>query len=166
MPDSRVDDSLFEIDPDHLIISNLSDNNPYLVFLEKLGRNIGGRRYVLEAVKVVNKERNVEALQYIIGQFEKYVTGPRDKLSPVWQNFYSELQQRIPEISGVLSMDYDIIRLNSDDKLLIDAIINDPEIRKIANLAENYLILIKRSDRYDFNLRLSKLGFRPQLTNH
>ena len=48
----------------------------------------------------------------------------------------------------------------------IAAIINDPEIRKIVNLAENYLILIKRSDRYDFNLRLSKLGFRPQLTNH
>ena len=61
-------------------------------------------------------------------------------------------------------MDYDIIRLNPDDKLLIDAIINDPEIRKIVNLAENYFILIKRSDRYDFNLRLSKLGFRPLLT--
>ncbi len=166
LPDSRVDDSLFEIDPDHLIINNLSDNNPYLVFLERLGRNIGGRRYVLEAAKVIHKERNVEALQYIIGQFEKYVTGPRDKLSPVWQGFYSELRQRIPEISGVLSMDYDIIRLNPDDKLLIDAIINDPEIRKIVNLAENYLILIKRSDRYDFNLRLSKLGFRPLLTNH
>lgn len=166
MPEADIDGHMFEIDPDHLIIRNLSANNPYLVFLEKLGRNIGGQRYVLEAAKVINKESNVEALRHIIGQFEKYVTGPRDKLSIVWQNFYSELQQRIPEISGVLSMDYDIIRLNPDDKLLIDAIINDPEIRKIVNLAENYLILIKRSDRYEFNLRLSKLGFRPMLTTH
>lgn len=166
MPEADIDGRMFEIDPDHLIIRNLSANNPYLVFLEKLGRNIGGQRYVLEAAKVINRESNVEALRHVIGQFEKYVTGPRDKLSIVWQNFYSELQQRIPEISGVLSMDYDIIRLNPADKLFIDAIINDPEIRKIVNLAESYFILIKRSDRYDFNQRLSKLGFRPQLTTH
>lgn len=166
MPEADIDGRMFEIDPKHLIIRNLSANNPYLVFLEKLGRNIGGQRYVLEAAKVIRKESNVETLRHIIGQFEKYVTGPRDKLSIVWQNFYSELQQRIPEISGVLSMDYDIIRLNPADKLFIDAIINDPEIRKIVNLAENYLILIKRSERYEFNLRLSKLGFRPMLTTH
>lgn len=146
----------FEFSSEYLIFKSLVDNNPILPQLEPYAKNIGGNRYQVsfETFKTIPyNAKDVDNCRYL---FEEAFG---EKLPNVWQNFFKEMKNRIHPLEEIASYDYEIYKLDPENKDLLNLLTTDPTLRNIIIRAENFMILVPRNHKSTFKNRLKKFGY-------
>lgn len=146
---------VFEYDERNHIITLLDTQSPYAIYLDQIGRRIGGNRYHISAESIVSNSADLDDAQRRITTFEtKICPNP----TGYWQQTVTEAYQRI-NCNRHFDKDYILYALNPNTPGLIQFIAGNTEISRHTFKAEgNHLIVeVDFDDR--FHKILHKAGY-------
>ncbi|MBO4849516.1 MAG: hypothetical protein J5529_01295 [Prevotella sp.] len=155
-PQIANDVAYFDLDPERLIIRSLQENNPYESLLSDTCIPIGNRRYKMNEETFLSRCHNRSDVEEKISFFKRYISGD---LSPVWEAFFTRLLNRCKPLKPLVSSNYHIYTLSSDNQQLIHLLNFDPILRPLIIKAENYIFLVESSNQTKFENRLKSLGY-------
>lgn len=146
---------LFELDDERLIVKNIVDDNPYIDILKDIANYAGNNRFQLTCesfLKTCSVEKDVDNKIEIFKQF--ICANP----PAIWETFFNEIKKHTNPLKGPKDR-YELFQLDESNKELIRYVCSDPELKKYAIRAENYLLLVKATDKRKFIDRLKVLGY-------
>ena len=156
LPDERPQGEKTEVllDEDRLIVC-LSQHHPAIEMkLQKLARRIGARLYRVDADSFLSGCSELSELNARILLLKELVTSP---VPVLWENFFNDL--RVKTNLFEIQDEVIVIKLKSADNLLFDLVTNDPEIRRLVLLVEDYQIVVKQKDIDVLRDRLRFFGY-------
>lgn len=145
----------FEYDDRNSIITLLDTASPYGVYLDQIGRRIGGNRFHISAASLIsNSDDKADALRRI-EIFRTYICpNPEGH----WLNLITEALERLNIILSD-NKTYALYQLNPNVPGLIEFIANNREIGLNSLKAENNTLLVERSFADRFEKLLHKAGY-------
>lgn len=139
----------FEYDERNRIITLLDPLSPYAIYLDQVGRRIGGNRYHISADSIVRNSADIEDAERRIHTFEtKICPNP----TGYWQQTVTEAYQRI-NCKRHLDKDYILYALNPNTPGLILFIAGNAEIARHTLKAEGNHLIVE----VDFDDRFRKI---------
>ena len=132
----------FEAEEDSLVIRAIEENNPYEGMMSDYCRSIGARRWILTSETFLAKCSDKDDLLKKITDFRNLVG---ITLPAVYDDFFKRL---VDNCSWSVNLDnkYALFRINPEATELLEAIVSDPEIRRIVVRAEGYFIMVPVSE--------------------
>jgi len=154
--ESQTGKPFFELDEKILVARALQDNNPYETFLANQSTPIGQRRYRVSQLSVLNNCKDEKDVENSILFFKQFICKEPPQ---IWQDFFRSLTDRTNALKPVSMEKYILYQIDPQKQELIRLIASDPEIKKCAYRAENYLLLVERSKLNKFISLLKKHGY-------
>ena len=151
-----IEEVLFELDPERLIIRSLPKDNPYESLLTDTCTSIGNRRYKVNAETFLAHCKSRRDVEQKIDFFKRYISG---ELSPLWQEFFDSLLKRCKPLTPMELSKYHLYSISPDNKVLVRLLASDPILQKLIIRAENYIILVTNANHTKFENRLKSLGY-------
>lgn len=146
----------YELIDNPLIVVALNPDNPYNLWLNRIGEQRGDR-WVVTPESALQQCRNASDLDNLIVEFRKYICR---KLPPVWELFFKQLRSNVG--SGSLTVEknpYVVCRINPQNVALQRLLSTDPEFRELVIRAEGLRIIVP-TERYDeFVMKLRREGY-------
>lgn len=145
----------FEYDDRNSIITLLDTGSPYGIYLDQIGRRIGGNRFHISAASLIcNSDNKADALRRI-DIFRTYICpNPEGH----WLSLITEALERLNIILSN-NKSYTLYQLNPNVPGLIEFIANNREIGQNSLKAENNTLLVERSFADCFEKLLHKAGY-------
>lgn len=142
---------------DHpLIVVALNPDNPYNLWLNRIGDQCGNR-WVVTPRSVLQSCRNAADLDDLIAEFRKYIC---KKLPPVWDAFFKQLRSNVGRGSLVVETKrYVVCRINPENVVLQRLLSTDAEFRNMVIRAEGYRIMVPAEDYEKFVALLRNAGY-------
>jgi hypothetical protein len=134
----------FDIDDKNLIVRCMADDNPYESLLNMMAKNIGGHRYVFTEESFLSGCNNTADVMQHVELFKSYVSATPPQ---IWTDFFNRMVQR----STVVKVDktkYVVLKLDENDRALLNAVVTDPKLRELCIRAEGHRVLIE-AENYD-----------------
>ncbi|MBQ0080093.1 MAG: hypothetical protein KBS95_00885 [Alistipes sp.] len=154
---TQIDTSkTFELDSNRLIVRTLDPNSPYEALLNEVAVKIGKDRYLTDYSSFLNNCKNLKSVEDKITYFQNYIC---NDIPPLWQEFFEELKQRCNFMIHENSESYKIYKITSPKDKIINIIRNNPEIRSMIIMAEDYRILIPTNNMKEFQKIMRANGF-------
>lgn len=146
-----------EYDDANAIITVLTPNCPYTVFLSQICRRIGGARFRISPESLIHgcdKKSDVEKRIYKLRRII-----PVDN-HPWLQSIIDETQKRITSITPE-KIKYKILKIDAESPALIRALTANKEIREKCRFAEGFLLLVPSAFLERFRAICSSIGYLP-----
>jgi len=137
-----------------MILSDETDSTADIL-LQNYTQRVGANRYQTDAAAFLKDCKAKGDLQNKINLFKQTVT---DKLPPNWNAFFEGLLANINPLKKVTSS-YVLMQIPDDKRELMRLIAQDTILKKYALKAENFHILVKKTDLAKFKNRLKEFGF-------
>ncbi|MFK7906439.1 MAG: hypothetical protein AB8B69_15010 [Chitinophagales bacterium] len=137
-----------------MILSDETDSTADIL-LQNYTQRVGANRYQTDAAIFLKNCKSKTDLQNKISLFKQTVT---DKLPPNWNAFFEGLLANINPLKKVTNS-YLLMQIPADNKELVRLIAQDAILKKYVLKAENFHILVKKTDLVKFKNRLKEFGF-------
>lgn len=146
---------LFELDDTKLIILALGDTNPYEASLTNFAKPIGARRYAVTPGTFLATCSKLSDIENKVKSFKRLICSDLPKN---WADFFTGLINNCDKVSDTDGA-YVVKSIDPDDRRLHELIFTDPELKKYAVPAQNYLLLVETKKFDAFKKRLLALGY-------
>lgn len=150
---SDEDKNRFELSTEKLIIR--VTNERYEVLLSDIAVPLGNRRFCISHESFLKNCKTQKDITDKILFFKEHICS---ELPPNWENFFDRLAKRIDKIMPVYTQ-YEIYRINKEDKELQRLVSTDPVIRAHSLRAEGFLLLIEPVNFKTVSSRLKESGY-------
>lgn len=153
-PEVESSDEL-DIDDRNCILTVLSDNYPYIIFLQQTAEAISKNRYKLSPESIVRNCVGAEMVKSRIANLRKIIPL---KENPGIERVVREAENRM-DCASLWPNSYTIYQLKPEASELAKLLVANPEIRKNVILAEHGLILVDKNFVVRFKTLCSRLGY-------
>lgn len=143
-----------ELDPERLFIRCTGPEQLVDISLERFGRRIGPRLYLVDAVSFLRGCNNADS---VLEKIRLFKTETEEALPPLWQQFFDQLVARTDILKPV--SDLLVFRLTVDSERDVEAIAGDRILKELILKAERRHILVRKKDLDLVKKRLEELGF-------
>lgn len=141
---------MFDVDPSG-VITILSSPCPYEHFLKRVGKSIGGNRYVVTAKSLVAASDSEKSVKEDIGRIKTIF---KDDPTGYWEKMIDEAEMRCR--CGVkIKNSYNLMKLDPSVPGLMDFLVNNAWVRDNCVKAEGSMLLVPAGS---FNYLLEILG--------
>ncbi len=124
-------------------------------FLQKVSEN----KFKLSPEGFLKDCTNEKSLKNKINLFKQVIN---KDLPPYWESYFEELIKNSRSIKS--SSEFFVFKLPVDNKQLLNIIVKDPDLKKIVIKAEQYHVLLKKSDKGPFISKLKSYGYLPNIS--
>lgn len=124
-------------------------------FLQKVSEN----KFKLSPEGFLKDCTNEKSLKNKINLFKGVIN---KTLPPYWESYFEELIKN----SGLIksATDFFVFKLPEDDKQLLNIIVKDHDLKKIVIKAEQYHVLLKKSDKGQFISKMKSYGYLANIS--
>lgn len=144
---------VFDFDDQNHIITLLDSGSPYRVFLDQIGRYIGGNRFHVTSASIVEGASDKSDVNRKIESFTKFIC-PNPK--GYWKELIDEVEKR-SNVKCTISKDYILLRLNPEVEGLMEFVARNAEIAKHSLKAEDFHLIVE-DDFYDQFVKILRSG--------
>ena len=141
------------LDHKRLIVSFSGSNRIVEMFLESLGERIAAKSFKIGFNSFLRECKIKEDIDRKINSFKKFIN---EKLPPIWSLFLEEVKNKINPLQE--EDKYRIFKIDNDRELL-SLFAGDPILKKMVLKAEEYHILIDRTNIRKVKKRLEEFGY-------
>jgi len=141
------------LDPNALIVTLAADDKTVRAYLVQVARPLGPHRFKLDFASFVRGARDPAGLDAAIALFRQTVCASPP---PLWEAFFQEARTRVGAVQP--EPDWLVFRA-SDDPHLLDALKDEPCLRRCVLRAESRRLLVRAADMAQVRDCLKKRGF-------
>ena len=145
----------FELDKESLVVTSLTDNNPYLNIIDRLATRLSPTMYRVSNESFLSNCEKKEDVEFNISLFRKYVC---DSPSANWEAFFSSLLARCTPLKGP-GKKYSLLQLPPENKELQRIFATEPDLREYVLKAEKYIVLVDTANKDKVEAILKKYGY-------
>lgn len=145
----------FELDEQRLLIRVLRADSPFVSMLDDFAKRITPSLYRVDYESFLKGCLHIDNVKQKIKMFTQYISHEHPA---VWKQFFKEVQERVNPFSTPSSQ-YFIMCIEPDNHELQRLILTEPSIRKYVLKAENYMLLVKTTEKEQFANALRKFGY-------
>lgn len=146
----------YDLIDEPLMVVGRDKDNPYNEWLSKVALK-KGLCWIFTPKSFIKDCRSENDIDNLVSEFKSYICmNP----SETWERFFDSLQMHIGKnVCTSEYIPYTVVKLNPKNKELLDYLASVPDLSKYAVKAENYRLLIQRSEYYEFEKLLREGGF-------
>lgn len=143
------------IDEPLMVIGRYADN-PYNDWLSKVAIK-RGLSWMFTPKSFIRNCKSVDELDFLVNEFRNYIC---QKPSAAWEQFFDNLHMRIGRnVCESEYIPYTVVKLNRNNKELLEYLASLPNLSDYAVKAENYRLLVPRANYSNFEKLLKDGGF-------
>lgn len=151
--EAPVSTAKIEIDEYKTMISLFGDDPIKKMALEAVGQGINRSSYMVTYQSFLRECHTAKDVKNKIKFFRENIV---EKPPPIWEGFFKEVLARMEPLEPVQAME--VFRVKPDKALLI-LLTTDPVLKKMVIRAENYHVMVPKTDVSKLKKRLAFLGF-------
>lgn len=146
----------YDLIDEPLMVVGRDKNNPYNDWLSKVAIK-KGLCWIFTPKFFIKDCRSDKDIDNLVSEFKSFICmNP----SEAWERFFDSLYMRIGKnVCTSEYIPYTVVKLNPKNKELLEYLASVPNLSDYAIKAENYRLLIERSEYYEFEKLLREGGF-------
>lgn len=145
----------FDLDDTNHIITASNPDSPYVMILENMAEKISPSRFKISPTTIIAKAPSKEEVETRLENLTKFICPVP---SPSWKALIEETRKRC-EILVEDRTVYKLYHLDKDTPGLIDFISRNEAIRKYSIRAENFMLLVRKTNDEEFRRLLKDNGY-------
>lgn len=142
------------LDEDRLLITIYGENPLKSMLVNKLADQISDNRFLVSNASFLKECRTKTDIEAKIQMFRDHI---ESKPPHHWEDFFDRLLANIDPFKRCGDMI--VFQLKKQDAGMIAMVVRDPILKKMVFKAEDYHLMIKKSNALKFRQRLEELGF-------
>ncbi len=152
---SQDQSPVFELDDQRLIIKVVNETSPLVTLLPDYAERITPTLYSVSYRSFLSNCSQRADVEQKVKMFRRYIGR---KQSSVWKQFMADVVKHCNPF-GIPEDKYIILTIPHDDTELQRLVLSNPSVRRYVLKAENYMLLVKESDKAKLANAMRKLGY-------
>lgn len=145
----------FRLDPEHLIVSSETADNPYVSLLSEISTPIGNGKYLVDNKSFLKSCSSLKDVQEKIKFFNDFICSDPSQL---WKEFFEDLQKHCMPFGGA-DKEYMMMSVKGYNPEVAGLLSEDPELRRLILLVEGGRFLVSTQDFPEFERLMRSRGY-------